>query len=143
MWSSFLFNSCLADILDSVIDSLLTMGIANATDIVIGGGSAGALAVYLHADHYNSRLNPTGEKTVVAVPDCGFFMDSNGYRSSRIENSPATGYHDGIAWLYSAEGQNAVVDSRCHAAHATTPELCLFAEHLVVLMMLIPAQMCA
>eukprot|EP00935_MAST-01C_sp_MAST-1C-sp1_P000480 g480.t1 len=101
------------------------MGIGNATDVVIGGGSAGALAVYLHADYYRSRIDPQHKKKFVAVPDCGFFMDSNG-----VGPTKSGGYHDGIAWLYSPDGMNAVVDQNCRAAHAANPELCLFAAHL-------------
>ena len=42
-------------------------GMKNATEVVISGGSAGALAVYLHADAIRSRL-PASAK-VVAMPD--------------------------------------------------------------------------
>jgi hypothetical protein len=121
-------------ILDSVIDALLGMGVGNATDVVIGGGSAGALAVYLHADHYRARLDPLHEKKFVALADCGFFMDSNGVTTQQLGEEiglpHSGGYHDGIAWIYSADGMNAVVDRECRAAHAANPELCLFAAHL-------------
>jgi hypothetical protein len=120
-------------ILDAVIDALLALGIGNATEVVVGGGSAGALATYLHADHYAARLNQTnpGEgssRRVVALPDCGFFMDTNGEPPA----APGAGYHDGIAWMHSAAGMNASasLDPRCRAAHAGKPELCLFAAHL-------------
>ena len=50
------------------MDELLDRGIANATDIVIGGGSAGALGVYLNVDHYRERLDPAGVKKFSALP---------------------------------------------------------------------------
>ena len=55
-------------ILDAIVDELLGRGIANATDIVIGGGSAGALGVYLNVDHYRQRLDPAGTKKFSALP---------------------------------------------------------------------------
>ena len=54
--------------MDSIVDELLDRGIANATDIVIGGGSAGALGVYLNVDHYRERLDPAGVKKFSALP---------------------------------------------------------------------------
>ena len=62
-------------ILDATADALLAMGIGDATEIVIGGGSAGALGVYLQADYWRQKLDPHHDKKVAAVPDCGFFQD--------------------------------------------------------------------
>lgn len=48
--------------LDAVLDRLLLprrsphMSLADATEVLISGGSAGGLAVYLHADHIAARL---------------------------------------------------------------------------------------
>lgn len=45
--------------------------LANASDLVVGGASAGGLAVYLHADRWRDRL-PVAR--VSALPDSGFFL---------------------------------------------------------------------
>ena len=58
------------DNLDALIEDLLTnKGMDKATEVVISGGSAGALAVYLHADAIRAKL-PKSAK-VVAMPDDG------------------------------------------------------------------------
>lgn len=106
-------------ILDATASALGKLGITNATEIVIGGGSAGALGVYLQLDHWNRTLNPNQDKRVVGLPDCGFFQDWD-------NNS----YHQGFVWMQSAAGMNSVVDPVCRAAHPTQPNLCLMAEHL-------------
>eukprot|EP01052_Picozoa_sp_SAG31_P020143 SAG31_NODE_1502_length_8080_cov_131.725849_1_plen_347_part_00 len=108
-------------ILRATAEALLDMGIGDASEIVIGGGSAGALGVYLQADYWLSLLNPTGKvKKVAAVPDCGFFQDWK-------ENNS---FHRGFVWMKSSDGMNAVVDPRCAAAHSTAKNLCLMAEHM-------------
>lgn len=78
--------------MDAIVDDLKDRGITNATDVVVAGGSAGALGVYLNVDHYKSRLDPKGARNIrfSAMPDGGFFMDLNN-----------KGYHDGMAWIAS------------------------------------------
>ena len=49
-------------IVDATVAALQALGIGEATEIVIGGGSAGALGVYLQADRWLSMLDPSGEK---------------------------------------------------------------------------------
>lgn len=85
---------------------------------MIGGGSAGALSVYLNVEQYAARLNPTGSKRMAAVPDCGFFQDLG----------ESNHYHVGIQWIWTE--MNAVVDPQCRSDHPDAPELCLFAEHI-------------
>lgn len=91
---------------------------------MVGGGSAGALGVYLNADHYRERLDPKGVMKFSALPDGGFFMDLD-----------EKGYHDGMAWIASAGGMNAVLHPACEAAHSGEGkgggrELCMFAPHV-------------
>ena len=107
-------------ILRATARALLAMGIGEASEIVIGGGSAGALGVYLQSDYWLSLLNPRGTvKKVAAVPDCGFFQD---WRNNS--------YHQGFVWMESAEGMNSAVDPSCAAVHPTEKNLCLMAEHI-------------
>ena len=107
-------------ILRATARALLAMGIGEASEIVIGGGSAGALGVYLQADYWLNLLDPAGSvKKVAAVPDCGFFQD---WRNNS--------YHAGFVWMESAEGMDSAVDPHCAAAHPTEKNLCLMAEHV-------------
>jgi hypothetical protein len=109
-----------ASILKATIDALVEMGIENATEIVIGGGSAGALGVYRHVNYYVERLNPVGLKRVVALPDCGFFQDL-GFQNK---------YYQGMSWMKSEDGMAAIVDPYCAARHSQDLVKCLFAEHV-------------
>jgi hypothetical protein len=109
-------------ILDATAKALLQMGIADATEIVIGGGSAGALGVYLQSDYWLKILKQGGAKPnkTAAVADCGFFQD---WRNNA--------YHDGFVWMASEAGMQSAtaVDPACAAAHPTELNLCLMAEH--------------
>ena len=53
--------------LDAVLDNLLTQQhMSSASDVLITGGSAGGLAVYLHADHIAGRLPATANVKALA-----------------------------------------------------------------------------
>lgn len=62
-------------ILDATVQQLLSAsGIQRAEQVVISGGSAGASAVFFHADALAHSLQlAAGE--VLALPDAGFFLD--------------------------------------------------------------------
>ena len=101
--------------LDAVFDRLLLprrsphVSLADATQVLITGGSAGGLAVYLHADHIAGRL-PSSIK-VKAHADGGFFLDQptlNGVSYAREMFS--RGFND--VWNSSAG-----VNAACIAAH--------------------------
>ncbi len=55
---------------------------SEATQVVVGGASAGGLAVFLWTNYIKERVK-VGK--VWALPDCGIFLDSQNY---------ATGKHD-------------------------------------------------
>jgi len=65
-------------ILDEVIAELLsTTSLGNSgAEVVVSGGSAGASAVYYHADYMKSLLP---RATFSAAPDAGFFLDLPDY----------------------------------------------------------------
>jgi len=58
-----------------------SFGFDGATDLVVGGGSAGGIAAYLHADYYVSQMPPGGR--AIAMPDSGFFEDGNNNRDGK------------------------------------------------------------
>ena len=64
-------------VLDLLLDELIEKhGLANATDLLISGGSAGGLAAYLHADRIHEYLLARGAPLakVKAAPVSGFFL---------------------------------------------------------------------
>eukprot|EP01116_Phalansterium_solitarium_P011389 TRINITY_DN27049_c0_g1_i1.p2 TRINITY_DN27049_c0_g1~~TRINITY_DN27049_c0_g1_i1.p2 ORF type:complete len:433 (+),score=110.40 TRINITY_DN27049_c0_g1_i1:41-1300(+) len=60
--------------LDAVITDLLrNQGMNASKEIILSGGSAGALATYINVDHVATLLPPTAR--FVGFPDAGFFLD--------------------------------------------------------------------
>ena len=77
-------------------DLLYNKNMINATDIIIHGGSAGALAVWLHIDWiYQNLLKNviSNDCRVSGLPDSGFFIESNGYNG--ISN-----YSNTLKWVF-------------------------------------------
>ena len=104
---------------------LASEGLSSATDVVLSGGSAGALSTFLHADSWRDAL-PAGAK-MVALPDSGFFLNFN----ASSEGGHATGAEDygaGMRWVYNRMNGTGGVPRRCAAANAADPALCIFAE---------------
>jgi hypothetical protein len=96
--------------------------LASATDVVVTGGSAGALATFLHADEWRAEL--PGGATVVAVPDSGFFRDWTEPSGSKSNAS----YHSLMTWV--ATRMNASLPAACVRANSADPTRCIFAEHV-------------
>ena len=86
-----------------------TTRFSQASDLVIGGCSAGATAVYLHLDWYAAQV-PTSAR-VRGVPDSGWFVDGDYTRdrkphySARMEN------------LFQMMDARASLSKECVAAH--------------------------
>jgi hypothetical protein len=60
--------------LNAVIEELTTShGLGSATDVILSGGSAGGLAVYLQLDHLATLLPSSTRLT--GFPDAGYFAD--------------------------------------------------------------------
>ncbi len=108
-------------ILRSVIATLLAQGgLASATEVLLSGCSAGGLSTYLHADAVGAMLPPTVVR-YKAAPISGFFLDR-----STLTNE--LGYNALMRNVY--RFQNASVDEDCVEARFSSPELCMFAEHV-------------
>jgi hypothetical protein len=107
---------------DATVAALLASeGLASATDVLLGGGSAGALATYLHADDWAARL-PQGAR-LVAVPDSGFFLSWNA--------SAGAGYAANMRWVFNRMNATGGVPAACLAANPSDPAACIFAETAV------------
>merc|ERR1719174_2686005 len=62
---------------EAVFASLLSSkGLANASDVVISGCSAGGLATFLHTDQWCDAIAAAAPGAMcVGLPDSGFFLD--------------------------------------------------------------------
>eukprot|EP01084_Bolivina_argentea_P159390 277596_1 len=98
-------------------------GLETATDFVISGGSAGGLTTYLHTNYiYDTYLNHVSN--VYSLPDCGFFMDSNGVNG-------VTNYSNAMKWVY--KEQNITSDKYClewTEKNQKNDDLCIFAANV-------------
>merc|ERR1712227_415074 len=99
---------------DAVIHDLRARnGMANATEIILSGGSAGGLAVFFNLDHLASLLRASNSSArLTGFPDAGFFLDHmniSGAFSYRASFQAA----DPVWHVTAANGTNA----GCLAAH--------------------------
>jgi hypothetical protein len=99
-------------ILNALFDHL---NLSRATDVVIGGCSAGGIHVLAHLDAMRAMLPPTAE--VSGFADSGFYLDINSFTSLK-------------RFVVSPEGQNAtsLLNPACTAAFPTSKEKCLIAQ---------------
>lgn len=104
---------------DATVAALLAReGLADATDVLYSGGSAGGLAVYLHADAWAAAV-PRAK--FVAVPDSGFFLAYNA--------TPGAGFDAQLRWVFARMNATGGVPAACVAAFANDPAACIFAEN--------------
>ena len=98
-----------------------------ATDILVGGGSAGGLAAYLTADWYAAQAPAAKTR---GVPDSGFFMDGDYNRDGKANPSS---YEERMSNLYSFMRASAGLDAApgTAACNAAAGYKCLFAYHLL------------
>ena len=67
-------------ILNAFFESLLNeYGMNNATEVVIGGSSAGGLSVFLHTNYIATNFFDLSKTKLVMTPDVGFFIEYNGW----------------------------------------------------------------
>ena len=97
---------------------------SNGTDFVIGGSSAGGLAVYLHADWWHRQLPATA--TVAGLADSGFFLD---WRSVITPGSFTHSYDADLRSGFALFNSSAGVNDACIAAHRHSQSDCIFAAN--------------
>jgi pimeloyl-ACP methyl ester carboxylesterase len=99
-----------------VKDVVARHGLSEATDVVVGGDSAGGLATYWSADWWQQQL-PAGTRFGVA-PDSGYFL-----------NTSAPGgevWREHMRWMMEQFNLTASLDVSCRAAHPADPQGCAF-----------------
>jgi len=105
----------------AVAELTASFGLDRATDLVVGGGSAGGIAAYLHADFYAAALPPGAR--VTAFPDSGFFEDGNNDRDGKGD------YDMNMQNLYGfMNSQAGIFSTACTGALGYK---CMFAVHLM------------
>lgn len=111
-----------ARVLRAMIDFLRAEGLADATEVVITGCSAGGLSTYAHADTWAAALP---KARVVAMPDSGFFLN---YAAPDVTPT----YPQRMQWTYENANVSGggLLSPKCIAAHAGEEYLCMFAENL-------------
>jgi O-palmitoleoyl-L-serine hydrolase len=111
-----------------ITDMLQNRGLAQATEVVVSGCSAGGLAAFLHCDHFEQRIHAEGQKTakVVCMPDSGLFRDYQGCTVPGLCSGPH--YHDRLVWVFDYMNASSGVNDACVAAEQPISN-CMFAEH--------------
>ena len=116
------------EIRDGAQNMLMTkLGLDRATDVVISGASAGALAVYLTVDRWCDAVKTNNSSaTCVGLPDAGLFLD---YQSpTTLAQPPAPGtFRSAMKWDYETFNSSGGVNQDCIAAKKGSD--CIFAEH--------------
>ena len=109
-------------ILDASVGKLMAMGLANASEVIWKGCSAGGLSVFLHADYVRSLL-PNSTR-FVAMPDGGLFMDLPSW------NGQPT-YTPHYQWVAASQNVTANVNAACVKHYSATNESwrCFMAQY--------------
>ena len=95
---------------DALLDSVLAAGMANASNLLWGGCSAGGLTTYLHADYVKSRAAP-GTR-VLALADAMYSLQHEPFTPPI---PPARTFIDDMRWGYSAWNASGGIDADCLA----------------------------
>ena len=105
----------------AVVASLrATANFTSATDLVVGGCSAGGLAAYLHVDWFAAQAGPTVKTR--GLIDSGLFEDGNYTRDGKAN------YEFRMSQLYAMMNASAGIGAACNAALGYR---CLFAFNLL------------
>jgi hypothetical protein len=97
-------------------DLVAHRGLDKATDVVLAGCSAGAIALYAHIDAMRQRL-PSSAR-VVGFADSGFYLDVNGYADAKKFVVAETGHN-----------VSSLLSPQCTEAHQAAKEHCLVAQY--------------
>ena len=89
----------------------------SATDVVLGGCSAGGIATYAHLDYVAARLRAglAPRARLVGFPDSGFYADVPFFTNKK-------------RFPFVAQNASATLSPRCLSDHPDAPHKCLVAE---------------
>lgn len=108
-------------LLDAMIDSLLPRGLNDASILLYGGCSAGALATYINVDYVAHRMRP-GLKTV-ALADAMFDIPAPNFKGEEV-------FPDQMNWVFETMNVSASIPSKCLLDFPNGTE-CMFGATLI------------
>lgn len=106
--------------LDALISSLQQQGMSEASDVMIGGCSAGGLATYFHADYIASFF--PNASTIKAMPVSGFFLNASSLYGQYV-------FGDQMAAVFNLHNSSGGVHAQCIANNQQHPQACFMAEN--------------
>lgn len=102
--------------LEAVIDSAIKHhGLGVATDVLVGGDSAGGLATYWAADWWAAKV-PAAR--FGAAPDSGYFLSTTAPGGDM--------WREQLHWVVQMMNATSSLDASCRIAHSNTQQLCAF-----------------
>eukprot|EP01084_Bolivina_argentea_P310758 537784_1 len=112
-------------ILDATFQNLLTnQDLNKATEVVLGGGSAGGLAVFIHTNYIANNFFNLSQTKLVSLPDVGFFIEYNGYQGK-------TQWAEKIKHCYAMQNvSSSIIDPVCFANNNLNESQCVFAQNI-------------
>jgi len=101
-------------------DLMANKGLAQATDVVVGGCSAGGVGTYTRLDWWREHL-PQKAK-VVGLPDSGYVLD--------YDSKSGAHFHSDVVWLWNNMNLTAGANTKCVEAFKPTGDTwkCGFAQ---------------
>lgn len=111
-------------IIDATLQTLMTMGLDTAENVLLSGCSAGGLATFLHTDYVYNWLSTARipMKKFRAAPISGFFL-----LHDTVEKKPV--YADQMKYIYNLANSTHGLNARCIEAQAEEDRWkCNFAE---------------
>ena len=89
--------------LDATIEwAFKNAGLANATEFVLTGGSAGGLSTFLHSDRVAKRVREgaPGAMKIVSAPVVGYFRDTDNFRHTKgVPNTDSWLHANYTSWM--------------------------------------------
>ena len=112
-------------ILNAIFEDLaLNYGLNDATDFVVGGGSAGGLATFIHTNYIAVNFFDLTKTKLVSMPDVGFFIEYNGWNGK-------TQWANHIKYGYNMHNvSSSIIDSPCFDNKNWNNSECVFAQNI-------------
>jgi len=105
-------------------DLLDNRGLNKATEVIVGGESAGGLSAFIHADQIAEMLPETVKRYKVA-PMSGMFL-----RHANVNDEPV--YEDQLRYVFAMQNASVGVDPHCLLAKSPMyMHLCMFGEETI------------
>jgi len=104
------------------------LGLGNATEFVLTGGSAGGLSTFLHLDRAAERVHAQAPriKSIRGAPFVGYFLDHDNFVHS------SSNYTAWMKYIYHMQnlGESTALSTSCLAAFPDSPWYCFMSPHM-------------